>query len=326
MANDTCKAAKTEIKKRLSCVILLVMLMAMMPVAQCNGDYLRPDMGLKYPADWLESGYSSVQATSSDRVSAAESDADMLFMLLQIQADVQGNLTDSDSALANAAQELSTLGLEGTAAREVLRKLVETDANLVSGIIFSKDGKITIAAGKGSENAVGADISGQEHIVHLLKAKTPVFSKQLLLVEGYNGTAIAYPVFSPEGEFMGGISAIIAPDKLLNSVVAPQLHFDISSRSNITDYSFWLMHLDGLIAYDRDESQIGKYLFEDPLYQSYPSLLELGHRIAAERSGHGYYSFLETEGDEKVVTKESYWTTAGLHGREWRLVVTKITQ
>jgi polar amino acid transport system substrate-binding protein len=144
------------------------------------------------------------------------------------------------------------------------------------------------------------------------------------LVEGYNGTALAYPIFSPQGEFQGGISTIIEPDKLLNAVVAPTLRFDTYNRSNITDYSFWLMHLDGLIAYDRDASQIGKYLFEDPLYMPYTSLLDLGHRIAAERSGHGYYSFQVTEGDKRIVTKESYWTTAGLHGREWRLIVTKI--
>ena len=107
-------------------------------------------------------------------------------------------------------------------------------------------------------------------------------------------------------------------------MVAPQLHFDISNRSNITDYSFWLMHLDGLIAYDRDASQIGKYLFEDPLYKSYPSLLDLGKKMITARTGHGYYSFQVTEGNKKVVTKESYWTTAGLQGREWRLVVTKM--
>ena len=153
-----------------------------------------------------------------------------------------------------------------------------------------------------------------------------MFSKQLLLVEGFNGTSLAYPVFSPQGDFIGGISAIIEPDKLLNAIVAPQLHFDVSNRSNITDYSFWIMHLDGLIAYDRDESQIGKYLFEDPLYAPYPSLLTLGEKMVTARSGHDYYSFQVTEGDKKVVTKESYWTTAGLHGREWRLVVTKIVE
>jgi polar amino acid transport system substrate-binding protein len=109
-------------------------------------------------------------------------------------------------------------------------------------------------------------------------------------------------------------------------MVAPQLHFNISTRSNITDYSFWMLTLDGIVAYDRDASQIGKYLFEDPLYKPYPGLLDLGKRIIAERSGHGYYSFQVTQANKKVVTKDTYWTTVGLHGREWRLVVTKIIQ
>ena len=266
------------------------------------------------------------QELDNGNLSAAQLEADMLFMLLQIQADVQGRLNDFDADLANAAQNLSITGLEGSDAREVLRKLLETNSNLGSSITFSKEGKIITAEGKGNESAEGADISSQEHIARLLQTKTPVFSKQFLLVEGYNGTSLAYPVFSPQGEFLGGVSAIIEPDKLLNAVVAPQLHFDVSTRSNITDYSFWLMHLDGLIAYDRDESQIGKNLFEDPLYSPYPSLLELGEKIIAARSGHGYYDFQVTEGDKEVVTKESYWTTAGLHGREWRLVVTKMIQ
>ncbi len=268
----------------------------------------------------------SGQNISYDNASAVDSVADMLFMLLQVQADVQGNLNDLDRDVANAAQNLSVTGLEGTAARGVLHKLLETNSNLRQAATFSKDGKIIIAEGKGSESGEGADVSRQEHIAHLLRTKTPMFSKQFLLVEGYNGTALEYPVFSPEGEFIGGISAIIEPDKLMNKLVASQLQFEIN-RSNITDTSFWLMDLDGLLVYDEDPSQIGKNLFEDPIYKPYPSLLELGHRIAAERSGHGYYSFFDpTEGNKTTVNKECYWTTAGLHGNEWRLIVTKITQ
>ena len=266
------------------------------------------------------------QDVPKSNVSAADSATDLPFMLLQIQADVQGSLNDLDLDVANASQNLSATGLEGTAAGEVLRKLLETNSNLVDAVTFSNDGKIIIAECNGCEGGKGADISSQEHIAHVLKTKTPTFSKQFLLVEGYNGTALAYPVFSPQGEFLGGISTIIEPDKLLNAVVAPQLHFDTYNRSNITDYSFWLMHLDGLIAYDRDASQIGKYLFEDPLYKPYPSLLALGEKMITARSGHGYYSFQVTEGNKWIVTKESYWTTAGLHGREWRLVVTKMMQ
>ena len=55
----------------------------------------------------------SGQDVPNSNLSAAESEADMLFMLLQIQADVQGNLNDLDLDVANAAQNLSITGLEG---------------------------------------------------------------------------------------------------------------------------------------------------------------------------------------------------------------------
>ena len=268
----------------------------------------------------------SGQDVPNDNLSTAEPDADMLFMLLQIQADLQGNLTDLDSDVGNASQNLSTTGLEGDTARGVLRKLLETNSNLVEAVTFSKDGKIITTEGKGSEGAEGADISSQEHIAHILRTKTPTFSKQFLLAEGYNGTALAYPVFSPQGEFLGGISAIIEPDKLLCALVAPLLQIDMHNRGNITDVSFWLMDPNGLLLYDEDASQIGKNLFEDPLYEPYLSLLELGHVIVAERSGSGDYSYFQTEGNKTAVNKECCWTTTALHDMEWRLVITKIVE
>jgi len=47
--------------------------------------------------------------------------ADLPFILLQFQANVQGSLNDLDSDVANATQNLSARGLEGDAAREILR-------------------------------------------------------------------------------------------------------------------------------------------------------------------------------------------------------------
>lgn len=269
----------------------------------------------------------SGQNAPDSNLSAAKYDGDMLFMLLQIQADVQGNLTDLDLDVANAAQNLSITGLEGTAAREALHKLLETNSNLVEAVTFNTNGTIIVAECKGCKGGEGADISSQEQIAHILQTKTPVFSKQIMLAEGYKGTFLAYPVFSPQGEFLGGISAIIEPDELMNTPVALQLQL-MYNRSNVTDPSFWLMDLDGQLLYDEDASQIGKYLFEDSLYKPFPNLLDLGHRIVAERSGYGYYSYYSqvTEGNKTAVNKECYWTTVGLHGREWRLVVTKIMQ
>lgn len=288
------------------------------------------------------SGQNAADAAKAN-LSAAESRADMLFMLLQIQADAQGNLNDLDQDVANSAQNLSASGIEGAAARKVLRDLLDSNSNIAEAVSFDNNGMITEVDCAGCfDEGEGTNISRQsllsmhspenlsqlsrDLIASVLKTKSPEFSKEYRMSEGYNGTAIAYPVFTPRGELLGGIIASIVPDKLLNALVAPQLHFNTTTRSNITDYSFWAMDLDGLIAYDRDASQIGKYLFVDPLYQPYPSLIELGRKIAAERSGHGYYSFQVTEGNKKVVTKESYWTTVGLHGAELRLIVTKIAQ
>jgi polar amino acid transport system substrate-binding protein len=268
----------------------------------------------------------SAQALTEGALSAQDTTTTMLFTLLQIQADVQGSLNDLDSEGANSSYDLSATGLEGAAARTVLRKLLETNSNLVEAVTVSKEGKIIAAECRGCEGAEGADMSNQEHIARILKEKIPAFSRQFMLVEGFNGTALAYPVFSLQGALLGGISTIIEPDKLLDALAASRLHFDMYNRGNITDYSFWAMQLDGLIIYDRDASQIGKNLFEDPLYRPFPSLLALGQGMVAERSGHGSYSFQVTEGNESVVTKEVYWTTAGLHGREWRLAVTRIVQ
>ncbi len=284
------------------------------------------------------------QAEPKGGILSAEDPApDMLFMLLRIQADVQGSLNDLDTDVVNASQSLSATGVEGIAASGVLHKLLETNSNLAEAFTFNKERKVAaVECRRCFESDEGADISSQEllsmHsaenlsqssielIAHVLKTKTPDFTKEYEMTEGYNATALAYPVFSPQGEFIGGIAATIMPDKLMNAIVAPKLHFDIYNRSNITDFSFWVMHLDGLIAYDRDESQIGKYLFEDPLYQPFPSLLALGERMIAERAGHGSYSFQVTEGNTRVVTKEVYWTTCGLHNREWRLAVTRMIQ
>jgi polar amino acid transport system substrate-binding protein len=273
----------------------------------------------------------SGQAVPNINASAAKCDADMPFMLLQTQTDVQGALTDLDLDVENAVQNLSTTDLKGPAAHEVLRKLLETNSNLAEVTTFDKDGKIAAV----EEGALGINVSSQEVLLsmhsaknmsqsaiemrdHVLKAETPVFTPQYRTAEGYNATVLAHPVFSPQGELLGGITATIRPDKLLNAVIAPK---------HITEYTFLSMHLDGLMAYDQQNPyEIGKYLFTDPLYKLYPSLLTLGKKIIAERSGHGYYSFPVSESNKTIVDKECYWTTVVLHGREWRLFVTKMME
>jgi len=101
------------------------------------------------------------------------------------------------------------------------------------------------------------------------------------------------------------------PEEVIGSIAVPLL--------SGTNYSVTVIQKDGLNLYDTDSSQIGKNLFEDPIYKPYPQLLALGRDVVAERSGMGSYVFLNKEHDGNV-TKEICWTTVGLRGNEWRLV------
>ncbi len=74
------------------------------------------------------------------------------------------------------------------------------------------------------------------------------------------------------------------------------------------------------MVYDINEQEIGKNVFLDPLYQTYPSLLAVARRIAAEPDGQGQYHFLDKNMREEVV-KNIVWTTVGLHGTEYRLAL-----
>lgn len=244
---------------------------------------------------------------------ASAGPGNMPFTLLLAQADVQESLDDMGSDAANASQNLSSTGLEGAGAQEVLSSLLKSNPNLIGAVTFGKDGKILAAECKGCPGSVGADISNQEYISHVLMSKTPALSGEFLTgefltMEGYNATALAYPVFSTEGEFQGGISTTFKPDEMLGALIVPRL--------NGTDYSIFAMQKDGLDVYSSDANQIGNNLLEDPLYKPFPSFLTLVKRMVEERSGYGTYDFQTTAANKTVVTKEVYWTTTGLYGRD----------
>jgi hypothetical protein len=246
---------------------------------------------------------------------SADSNNEMAPYLLQLQAEVQGSLNDQDALVAGAAEQLSATGLEGEKAREILQSL--NDSGFSEAVTISPQGKILAAEPSQYSASEGADISSQNGWTLLLKSKNPVLSQMYRLVEGYDAISLIYPVRSLVGEFTGVVSAGIRPSKFLRAIIAPIL--------DGTPFSAWVMQKDGLILYDADPSQVGLMLFSDPLYQPYPSLLDIGRKMIAERSGRGSYHFLNKEHNQNV-TKDVYWTTVGLHGNEWRLAIIRVVE
>ena len=82
------------------------------------------------------------------------------------------------------------------------------------------------------------------------------------------------------------------------------------------------MQPDGLIFYDQDKMEIGRNLFTDQLYEPFEELRVLGSEISQKESGLGEYSFF-SRGMNTVVMKEVKWSSVGLHGTQWRLILTK---
>ena len=242
-------------------------------------------------------------------------DNDMAYFLMQLQASIQGQLNDLDMAVADSSYQLSAAGIEGESARSILRNLTGFSPYFTEATTGSPEGKIVTAEPAVFRISEGTDISKNNVTIRLMQTKDPVLSSVFRLVEGYNASIISYPVFSA-GQFIGAIGAIIKPAEFLGSIIAPRLLK--------TNYSVTVIQTDGLSLYDSDPSQVGKNLFDDPMYQSYPQLLALGKNVVAERSGMGSYIFLNKEHDRNV-TKEVYWTSVGLHGNEWRLVTTRAT-
>jgi len=230
-----------------------------------------------------------------------------------LQKDIALRLDRMDSDLAVAAKGLSKTGLSGTEARKILRDLCLTASYAVDCAVVDTSGRMIFVEPEVYRRFEGSDISNQEQVIRLHQSKKPVFSKVIRTVEGFDAVDIEYPVFSPKGGFIGSVSLLIRPEALLSGVATPLvqgLPLDV-----------WAMQKDGRILYDPDEEEVGRMLFEDPIYQHFPQLTSLGMTISKEKSGSGGYEFLGP-GLKKPAKKEAYWSTVGLYDTEWRLVVT----
>ena len=237
---------------------------------------------------------------------------DAALSLLQLQSEIQGKLSDQDALAGRAAIQLSGTGPDGETAQEILRGLTESGFN--EATIISPQGLIVAAKPSSYQDWIGANISDQQWF-EFFKSRSPYQTGVFRAVEGYDAVALIHPIFSQTGEFSGALSALIKPGEYLKGIIDPEL--------SGTPFTAWIMQKDGLIVYDADPSQEGLMLFQDPLYQPYPSLLEIGRKMVENRSGKGSYFFLNKEHNQNV-TKEVYWTTFGLHGSEFRLALIRV--
>ena len=225
--------------------------------------------------------------------------------------DLQARLNRIDGSMAELIQKRAAIEDEG-GIRELLAAIVAENPEVVSASHVDAAGIRRQIEPGDYRNLENADVSTREHVVTMLKTRSPVFGRGYPSIEGFLAVDLARPLFDRTNHFVGSVSASIRPEMLIESLL----------KTSVTpaDYELWIMQTDGLMIFDPDTAEIGRMLFSDPLYADFPSLLELGKTIAAEPEGKGSYIFLAPGATEKVI-KNVAWRTVGLHGREWRVVL-----
>jgi hypothetical protein len=236
-------------------------------------------------------------------------------VLLKLQQTIQRVLDRMDEDLFAAAEKLSQTGLDSPETRVILAELCRKHPYVVQCGTVDQNGTIVVVEPEAYRSFKNFNIRQQEHIKLLLQIQQPVLSQAFRAVEGFDAVDLAWPVFSSEGNLIGLVGMLIRPKSFLSTFIAPEVQgFPID---------VWVMQTDGRILYDPDVEEIGRNLFEDPLYQPFTQLRSLGKKIAVESSGSDHYEFFGC-GLIKEVKKKASWVTVGLHGTEWRLVVIQV--
>lgn len=233
----------------------------------------------------------------------------------RLQRSINEALGRMDNELSRAASQFSILPFTGAPARTAIRNLqAATAPDAVDGALVSREGKLLVVEPAARRRNEGADVSAQPQVVDVKKFRKPVVSAVFRAAAGFDAVDFEYPVLSSANQYLGSVSILFRPADLLGRIIAPAV--------KETGLMTWVMQKDGLILYEADAGAIGQNLFSAPAYANDAPLRDLGRRIAEVQSGYGSYVSLG-DGTSEPVVKEAAWTTAGIHGVEWRVVVTK---
>jgi hypothetical protein len=235
----------------------------------------------------------------------------------RILKDSIWQINDELNRLTEATEEnaalLSRLGPDSPEAIDSLRGWLRTFSYAESSIVIGSDGVVIAAVPEHYHQIVGMDLSYQPAVQRANTIQGNIVSDLFWLVEGFFGISQSSPIFSSDGEYLGYTDITYRPEMMIGHEITPILAK--------TSYDIWVTDTNGIVLYDTTAEEIGRNLFSDPAYQS-PGLQEAFSVIVSEKSGKTEYTFWDRNWGSQV-TKTALWGTAGIHGAEWRVVITR---
>lgn len=253
------------------------------------------------------------QQSTISSLSSQNKKEEMASLLLHDGASINSELQKLDGVVLNACQKLSSTGLTGAAAEQILNEIYTQNSDIIINAATADNNDILLAVQPSNySDIIGEDITDQEQNIEMHQTMRPAVSNLIQLVEGFPGIVMVAPVFNSNGLFIGSLSIVFLPYELIHPIVK-------DSVQGI--YTIYALQKNGTLIYD-DSPEQGKNVFTDDEYQGYTELQAFIHNVVNMQSGYGTYSYFDDLSPSRpLVNKEAFWTTIGIHNTEWRLVI-----
>ncbi len=232
---------------------------------------------------------------------------EMVSLLSAVQSKVDTEIERIGNSVIYASQQLTTTGITGDQAREVISALAANSSYIIEAATQNLDRQMLVVEPEAWHSSEGKIIGPQKWLnPNPVADITPAMTPVIMLITNQSGCSIVAPIFDGDKELIGTVSSIFDPQALVAAA--------IQAVAKDSGYSFTASQLDGLVVYSGSPDFQGKNLFTDPSLASYTGIKESAQTTTAASSG--YHAYMNG-----AQQREAYWTTISAYGQEWRLVI-----
>jgi hypothetical protein len=237
----------------------------------------------------------------------------------KMKLQVTGELNKLNQSLLSAANQLSSIDLQGQEANNILSQLSASNSYIVNSVTCDTNDTILAVQPSSYIGIVGENISGQAQNIAMHKTLKPAMSDMIGLVEGFNGFVMVAPIFDSQGALKGSVSIVIQPSQI----------FKDAAESNLSGTVFrsWAIQLNGTIIYDKNATKIGTTLtFGSIRIGNFTiSSNQIVRLIERNSTGSREY-FVPTQGTAlgSFVQEQVTWTSVGMYDKSWRLAIIRV--
>ncbi len=260
--------------------------------------------------------FNAYQWNTNLALTKQSNEEEMELLLIHSEATINTKLLELDRLLSNACQQLSTAGLIGPEAENILNDLYTENSDIIVNAATADKNDVLLAVQPDMySNITGQDIENQEQNIEMHKTMRPSLSNLISLVEGFPGIVMVSPIFDTSEQLVGSLSIVFQPYQLIHPIVR-------NSTKGI--YTIYALQRNGTLIYDANSEEQGKNIFTDEAYAGYTELQTFIHQVVDTQSGYGTYSYYDDlAASRPLVNKEAYWTTIGIYNSDWRLVIAR---